>query len=162
MDKHPAGPRRKRALEAAIRVIDLIVYASVFAGGLYALLATPSAITESLAGYRWLIYLWTALLIGGGLVGFIGRLSRYWLVETPATIAAAFGISIYLIMLTPYLYRGLTVAIIFMMALVAMAFMVRRWLELQIFATEPGARWSTRFSQAIHRRTQNVVLRDGA
>jgi hypothetical protein len=159
MNNHPPAPPRRRALEAAIRIVDLVVYAGVFGGGAYVLLTAPSTLTESLQGYYWLIVVWSILLGGGGLIGFLGRLTRYWLVETPATIAAAFGIGSYLVVLSPYLLSSYAVAVLFIMALTAMAFMVRRWLELQIFATEPGTSWRTRLTLAANRRTQNTVNR---
>jgi len=129
--------RRQRILEAAVRVLDLIVYATVFVGGAYALATPPNTVVDSLEGYEWLVTIWAILLLVGGLVGFVGRLTRYWLVESPATIAAATGITIYVVVLAQYTFLSITAAVATTLAIVAGAFMVRRWMELQIFASEP-------------------------
>lgn len=159
MDKRPVDPKRRRRLEAGIRVIDLVVYGAVFLSGVYAVAAPPDTIGGALAGAEVLIVLWSALLLGGGLVGFVGRLTRYWLVETPATVASAFGIAIYLTVLGQYAFSSPTVTVATALFVVALGFMVRRWLELQIFSTEPGAHWRARLQEALHRRTRNVVYR---
>jgi hypothetical protein len=159
MEKHPASPRRRKVLEAVIRVVDLVVYGAVFLGGIYALTATPNSVVDELAGAEWLLGLWAALLLGGGLVGFLGRLTRYWLVENPGTVAAFFGIMIYFVVLGKFAFASVTSAVAVVLVLVAMAFMVRRWLELQIFGTDPDRDWRARVAAALHRRTANVVPR---
>lgn len=159
MDKRPVDPKRRRRLEGGIRAIDIVVYAAVFVSGVYALMAPPDTVHGVLNGFEGLIVLWSALLLGGGLVGFIGRLTRYWLIETPATVASAFGIAIYLAVLSQYALSSPTTTVAAALFVVALGFMIRRWLELQIFSTEPGRNWRTRLDDAIHRRTQNVVPR---
>lgn len=151
--------RRPRA-EAAIRVIDMLVYLLVFVGGAYALTAPPNSVVDSLEHFEWLIILWSSLLMGGGLVGLIGRFSRRWLLETPATIAAAAGISIYVVVLWQYTFTSLTAVIATVLAAVALAFMVRRTLELQIFATQPSAVSVRTIREAMRRRTQDVAARN--
>lgn len=155
---HAEHPRKRHALEHAVRITDLVVYAVVFLGGLYPLVTPQHLTTDNLLDYQQFIGVWASLLLAGGLVGFIGRLSRYWLVETPATVAAAFGIVIYLVILSQYLYT-VGAVLVFMLAIIAMAFLVRRWLELQILATEPGSTWRQRIQDVLSRRTTNVVPR---
>ena len=159
MDKHPATPRRRALYEAAIRVVDLVVYAAVFLGGIYALVATPNSVVDELAGAEWLLGVWAALLLGGGLVGFIGRLTRYWLVETPGTVGAFFGIMIYFVVLGKFAFASVTSSVAVVLVLAAMGFMIRRWFELQIFGTEPNAKWKVRLQLALARRTANAVSR---
>ncbi|WNO28736.1 membrane protein [Microbacterium phage FlameThrower] len=159
MDKYPVPPERRSRFEAAIRVVDMIVYAVAFAGGL-ALLAGPfNTVPDALDEYPGLIIFWAAFLIGGGLVGFIGRLSRYWMVENPATVAAAFGALIYAIILIPHAFENVIVALTLAFAIATLGFMVRRWFELQIFGSEPNAKWRRRLELALRRRTANAVAR---
>ncbi|WIC89446.1 membrane protein [Microbacterium phage BAjuniper] len=160
MDKHPVNPKRRRALEATIRVVDLFVYAIVFLGGVALVFLPFNAAVEQLRGYELLVVLWASFLLGGGLVGFAGRLSRYWMVETPATVAAAFGSAIYAVILGQYAFHSLAAFFTEVFVLGMLAFLVRRWLELQIFSTEPTPDWRTRLFLAWHRRTQNVVHRE--
>lgn len=159
MDKYPVSPRRRSRLEAAIRVVDLVVYAGAFLSGV-ALVMTPfNAVPDSLDDYPVLVALWSAFLLGGGLVGFVGRLTRFWMVENPATVAAGVGAAIYAVVLTPYALQNVFVALTLAFAIATLGFMVRRWLELQIFGSGPGARWRRRLELALQRRTANAVAR---
>lgn len=160
MDRYPVSPKRRRRFERAIRVIDLIVYAAVFFGGIAAVFVPPTSATDELLRTPLLIGVWALLLLGGGAVGFIGRLTRYWLVEGPATIAAFFGTAIYLILLFNLALQTVTSTLAAALVFVAMASLARRWLELQIFGTEPGAGWRRRLRNAATRRTSDVVNRD--
>ena len=159
MDKHPVPPARRSKLEAAIRVVDLIVYGMAFAGGVAIVAAPFNAVPDTLDNYPVLVALWSAFLLLGGLVGFVGRLSRYWMVENPATVAAGVGALIYAVVLAPYAFQNVFVALTLAFAIATMGFMVRRWLELQIFGSEPNAKWRRRLELALHRRTANVVMR---
>lgn len=161
VDRYPVAPARRRLYEAVIRIIDLIVYLAVFAGGVYALAFTPATVTEQLEQFPLLVVMWSALLMVGGLVGFIGRLTRHWMTEVPATVAAVFGILIYLVILGRFAFISITATVAAVLVLVAMFFMVRRWAELQIFSTEPGVLvFRERLALAIRRRTANVVAKD--
>lgn len=160
MDRHPVETARRRWFEAAIRVIDLIVYGAVFAGGIYALVGTPATIVDELQGADWLIWLWAFLLLAGGGSGFVGRLTRYWFVEVPATVLAFFGLLIYFVVLGRFTFTSITAAVATTCVLVAMGMMARRWAELQIFATDPDATdFKTRVADALRRRTTNFVHR---
>lgn len=158
MDRKPVPPRRRQLLESAIRVLDLFVYGLVFAGGV-ALTTLPfGQATNTLTDYKPLIALWAIFLLGGGLVGFAGRLTRYWMIENVGTVAAAFGVAIYSVVL--FQYSGKSLAALFTLAFVLAlgAAVTRRWVELQIFSSEPGD-WRHKLSEAWSRRTSNIVSR---
>jgi hypothetical protein len=158
VDRFPVPESRRRFYEAIIRLVDLFVYAAVFGGGVYALVFTPQTVTEQLEGFPLLVVMWSFLLMAGGLVGFVGRLVRHWMTEVPATVAAVFGIAIYLVILGRYAFSSITATVAVALIIVAMLFMVRRWAELQIFSTEPGASsFRDRAAAALRRRTADAV-----
>ncbi len=160
MDRHPIPPERRHRFEAVIRVIDLIVYAAVFIGGVYALIGTPATVADELRGAMWLVAVWAGLLCLGGLVGFVGRLSRFWMMEVPATVLAFFGILIYVVVLGRFAFTSITAAVAALLIVVAMGLVARRWAELQIFATDPDAHdFRSRMAEALRRRTQDFPRR---
>lgn len=160
MDRHPIPPERRRRFEAVIRIIDLIVYAAVFLGGVYALIGTPATVVDELKGAMWLVAVWSGLLCLGGAVGFIGRLTRFWMVEVPATVLAFFGILIYVVVLGRFAFTSITAAVAAMLIVVAMGLVARRWAELQIFATDPDRHdFRSRLAEALRRRTQDFPHR---
>lgn len=160
MDRYPVSEERRERFERLIRVIDMVAYATVFVGGVYAMFATPATVVDELRGAMWLVSIWSALLILGGGVGFIGRLSRFWMVEVPATALAFFGILIYFVVLGRFAFTSVTAAVAAALILVAMCVMVRRWAELQIFATDPAhTDFRARMADALRRRTQNFPRR---
>lgn len=160
MDRHPVETPRRRRFEAVIRIIDLIVYAAVFAGGIYAITGTPKTVVDELAGAELLIWLWAGLLLAGGVVGFVGRFTRYWFLEVPATVLGFAGILIYLVVLGRSAFSSVTAAVATTFVLVALGMLARRWAELQIFATDPDATdFRSRMADALRRRTSNFVHR---
>ncbi len=159
MERAPVPPRIRHRYEAIIRIIDLFVYLAVLVGGFYAVIGTPNSVVDELAGWEWVIGLWAALLILGGLAGFLGRLTRWWMVEVPATVLASFGILIYFIVLGRFAFTSITSAVAVTLVAVAMLVMARRYAELQIFASEPGTDFRTRAANALRRRTADFVRR---
>lgn len=159
MDRRPIPENIRHRYEATIRILDLIAYTVVFVGGVYALIGTPNTVVDELAGWEWVIGLWAALLLIGGLAGFLGRLTRWWMVEVPATVLAAFGILIYFIVLGRFATASITSAVAVTMVCVAMIVMARRYAELQIFASEPNTDFRTRAAEALRRRTADFVRR---
>ncbi|QIN93681.1 hypothetical protein QDW23_gp22 [Microbacterium phage Stromboli] len=158
MKDHPAPPRKKRAYEAAIRYVDLFVYAVVFLGGV-ALTTLPfGQATSILKGYEILVVLWAMFLLGGGLLGFLGRLTRYWMVENSATVASAFGAAIYIVVLGRFAFDSIAALFTWTFVILAFCLLVRRWLELQIFGSEPGD-WRHRLALALSRKTSDIVDR---
>lgn len=160
MDRRPVEVSRRLRYEAFIRILDLIAYAAVIAGGCFAVIGTPGTIAAELAGFEWLVYLWASLMLGGGAAGFLGRLLRYWFPEAPATWLGFFGWLIYFVVLGRHAFTSIGAAVATCAVLVAMVLLVRRWAELQIFATDPDAHdLRTRVADALRRRTQNFVPR---
>ena len=158
MKDHPAPPRKKRVYEAAIRYVDLLVYAVVFMGGV-ALTTLPfGQATSILKGYELLVVVWAIFLLGGGLLGFLGRLTRYWMVENSATIASAFGALIYVVVLGHFAFESVTTLFTWTFIILAFGLLVRRWLELQIFGPEPGD-WRHKLAMALARKTTDTVDR---
>lgn len=161
MDKAPVAPEKRRVLEALIRITDLVIYAAVAVGGVFAFIAPPPTVQSELVGWEWLIPVWGAMLVVGGLGGFAGRLSRYWIVEVPALPFAGIGIGVYFLVLgtTATVTPFTTVAA--MIILAAMLNVLRRYLELQIFASEPDDQHiRARVAAMLRRRTRDVVRRD--
>lgn len=159
MDRYPISDRTRRRWEAVIRVIDVIAYAAVFIGGVYALVGTPNSVVDELRDWDWVIVLWAALLLIGGGVGLVGRLSRRWMIEVPATVLACFGILIYFVVLGRFAFSSITSAVAVALTLVAMLVMMRRYAELQIFSTEPNGDFRARAAAALRRRTADFVHR---
>lgn len=160
MDREPVPTERRERFEAIIRVIDLIVYAAVLIGGVYAFIGTPATVVDELQGALWLVFVWSGLLCVGGLAGFVGRLTRYWMVEVPATVLAFFGILIYLVVLGRYAFESITAAVAALLIVVSMGLVARRWAELQIFATDPDRHdFRSRMVEALRRRTQDFPRR---
>lgn len=160
MDKYPVTPERRRRFEVFIRMLDLIAYAAVFVVGVYALIATPTTILTELEGSLWLVVVWAGLLCTGGLIGFIGRLTRYWMLEMPSTVLAFAGILIYFVVLGRLAFTSVTATVAATLILVAMLLVARRWAELQIFATDPDHHdLKSRLAEAIRRRTHDFPHR---
>lgn len=148
----------RRAKEAAIRVIDMVVYLFALASGVFALTVPPETIQDWLAGWGWVAVLWGVLLVVAGALGFIGRLTRIWVIEAPGTIAAVFGQSIYLLVLGAAGFSSATVWVALCMIAGAMLALVRRYIELQIFTTDPEVKsLPGRLAAALRRRTGNVA-----
>lgn len=159
MDRRPVPPEVRHRYERVIRWIDLITYLLVVGGGVYALVATPNSIVDELVGWEWVIGLWAGMLLLGGSAGFLGRITRRWMVEVPATVLSAFGILIYFVVLGRFAFASITSAVAVALVGVAMLVMARRYAELQIFASEPGTDFRTRAAEALHRRTADFVRR---
>ena len=160
MDRYPIPDEKRRRLESLIRIIDMIIYLAIVAGGVYALFFTPTTVVTELAGWDWLIGVWSTLLLVGGVLGFVGRLSRYWVLEVPAAPAGVFGILIYLVILGRTAFVSITAAVATTLVLVAMLVLIRRYVELQIFASDPSHKdFQSRVADMLRRRTQNVAPR---
>jgi hypothetical protein len=81
----PRTSERRRVKEAWIRVVDMVVYLFALAGGVFALLVPPNTIKTQLEGWEWLAIAWGCMLVIAGAFGFIGRLTRIWLIEAPGS-----------------------------------------------------------------------------
>lgn len=161
MDRIPVPPEKRRILEGLIRVTDLLIYATVIAGGVFALVFTPSSVRTELTGWEWMIPIWGGMLLAGGIGGFVGRLSRYWIIEVPALPLAAVGIGTYFLVLGSTAFSSPLAAVAATFVLVALLMMVRRYLELQIFASEPDDQdIRARVFAILRRRTRDIVPRN--
>lgn len=159
-ERYPVPENKRRILEAGIRLIDIIIYVAIFVGGCFAAFATPTSVQTELSGWRWLIPLWVGFLIVGGLMGAIGRITRIWILEPPADVAAVVGIAMYFVMLGKSAFDSWLAVLATMLVLVAALMMLRRYLELQIFGTDPSNRsFAERFADALRRRTGDVPPR---
>jgi hypothetical protein len=161
VQKFPIDPDRRRHLEAAIRIIDIIIYFAVLVGGCYALWSTPTSVATELAGWEWLVPIWAGFLLIGGGLGVVGRVTRIWVLEPPADVAAIIGIIIYFIILGKTLTTSVTAAVAAALVFCAMLLMLRRYVELQIFGTDPDNKeFSDRIAEMLRRRTTNVAPRE--
>jgi hypothetical protein len=154
----PRTNERRRAKEATIRVIDLVVYVFAFAGGVFALTVTPDSIRRQLEGFEWIGIAWGVLLVVAGTLGFTGRLTRFWLPEVVGAVFAITGELIYLVILGATAFTSATAWVAISMITGAMLALVRRYIELQIFTTDPEVQsLAERLEAALRRRTTNVA-----
>lgn len=160
MDNFPVEPKRRKIVNTGIRVIDIIIYLVVFAGGVYALWFTPKTVTQELHGWEWLIPWWSAFLLVGGLLGFVGRLTTIWILEPAAGVAASVGILIYLVVLTSTAFTSITSAVAACLVFVALLAINRRYFELQLFGSDPSRTdFKSRFADSLARRTRTIPPR---
>lgn len=156
----PRTDEKTRALEAAIRVIDLIAYAFAIAGGIFALLVPPTTIQVQLSGFSWVAISWGVLLLVSGCTGFFGRMSRLWIIEVPGTVGAIAGELVYLIVLGATAWQSTTAWVALCLIAGATLALIRRYIELQIFTTDPGVKTlAERWIAARKRRTSNIAGR---
>lgn len=161
MERFPVPPEKRRVLEALIRMIDIIAYFIVFLGGFVALFFTPDSVQRELEGWEWLVPIWAGFLLVGGGMGMAGRISRVWILEPPACVAAIFGTTIYFVVLGNTLFQSITVGVATALILYAVLMMGRRYIELQIFGTDPNITgFSDRVVEALRRRTANFAPRE--
>jgi len=154
----PRTNESRRAKEAAIRVIDLVVYLFAAAAGVFALTVTPDSIRHQLAGFEWIGVGWGILLVLAGSLAFVGRLTRYWLPEVVGAVFAITGEVVYLIVLGATAFTSVTAWVAICMIVGAMLAMVRRYVELQIFTTDPEVKTlPERLEAMLQRRTSNVA-----
>lgn len=154
----PRTNERRRAKEATIRVIDLIVYAFVLGGGLFALLVPPDSVRQQLEGFQWLQIFWSVLLISAGTLGFTGRFTRYWVVELPGAVMAIAGEVIYIVVLGATAFASATAWVALCVIAGATLALFRRYIELQIFTTDPEVKTLAQRLEAImSRRTGDTA-----
>jgi hypothetical protein len=160
MERYPVAPKKRKRIEMSIRLIDLIIYAAVFASGIYAAVFTPVTVARELKGWEWLVFVWAGFLLIGGLVGFVGRASTIWLLEPAACFASATGMIIYAVVLGRTAFDTLTTTVAMLLVIVALLGVVRRYAELQLFGSNPDHRDpKSRFKDAWERRIPNVPSR---
>lgn len=149
---------RRKFKEALIRLVDMAAYLAVFLGGIGAFLSTPSTVKSALYGFPWLISIWGTLLLLGGALGFIGRLTRIWVIEIPGASAGFFGSAMYFVILGLAALRLPTAIVAVALVACMMCLLGRRYIELQILTSEPGhVKFSQKVRAVLRRRTTNTV-----
>jgi hypothetical protein len=156
----PTLNERRKFKEALIRIIDLIAYAAVFLGGIGAFLSTPPTVKSALHQFPALIIIWGVLLLVGGSLGFIGRLTRIWVIEIPGASAGFFGSAMYFVILGLAALRLPAAVVAVSLVACMMALLWRRYVELQILTSEPGdVNFIGKLRSMLRRRTTNTVSR---
>ncbi|OJX72839.1 hypothetical protein [Leifsonia sp. 71-9] len=149
---------RRKFKEALIRYVDMAAYLAVFLGGVGAFLSTPQTVKSALYGFPWLIAIWGSLLLIGGALGFVGRLTRIWVIEIPGASAGFFGSAMYFVILGLAALRLPTAIVAVALVACMMALLGRRYIELQILTSEPGhVRFREKVRQILQRRTADTV-----
>lgn len=160
MDSIPISPKKRKRIEFGIRLIDIACYVIIFCGGLAAMFFTPNTIIDELVGYEWIIPYWAAMLLIGGLLGFVARLSTIWIMEPAADIISMFGITIYFVVLGKTAFDSFTAILASCLILVALLGVIRRYLELQLFGSNPDDKTlQARLHAALVRRIPDVPPR---
>lgn len=155
----PQVSQRNRRWELLIWIIDLASYAFLGASGVIALFFTSDFVLKEV---KWTaaIVVWGCLLLGGGIAGFLGRLTRRWWVELLGNVAAASGAAVYVIIIVSAIITNGSTMVLLAFVLVAFLMMLRRYAELQIFTSDPGlGTFTSRVLFLLRRRTENVVRR---
>jgi hypothetical protein len=148
--------RRRAVLEVMLRVIDVAVGLLAFAGGIFALVATPPSVIREV---QWppLVWVWGGLLIVGGFGIMGGRITGVWLAETSGISAAAFGMLIYLVVVSSAIKSELGIVVAATIIGIALLLMLRRYIELQEFTAEWGRlTFSERMRRALAARTNRT------
>jgi len=147
--------------ERLIWVIDMGSYLFLGIAGWGVAFQPSGYVLTTLDGITWIVWLWASILFLGGLVAFIGRLTKVWAVEIVANVLAAWGAVLYVVILIPALASGGSVPLA-AIVLIAWGAMARRYAELIIFTNEPREQltWSDRLMRALRRRTKYTVPRE--
>lgn len=152
--------RRKEILEGLLRAIDVTVGMLAMVAGIFALAATPPTILREVTIPQ-LVWLWGGLLIVGGFAAALGRIIGLWIFETSGIAAMAFGTAIYAVVLSQVIHDELGVIVAAALITIALLLMARRYVQLQIFTSEPDERgWLSRVVTVLTRRTppESVAL----
>lgn len=154
----PSINGRRLRWERSIWIVDMLSYIVLGVSGYVALFNTSDFVLKEVRS-REAIILWGVLLLGGGIAGFFGRLTRRWGIEVVGNIGAMSGGAIYIIIICAAVASGSSMVLLGFVTAATLA-MYRRYSELQIFTSEPGlTTFSDRVQSLLQRRTTNVVKR---
>lgn len=156
----PKLSQRRIWWERLIWFVDMVSYIALGVAGVTTAVQASSYVRETVQ-IPWVILLWAILIGVGGVVGFIGRLSRIWAIEIGANVLAAWGAFLYALILLPAVAAGSSVAAL-AIVLVGWGAMVRRYAELRIFTSDPRSATpftARRLEEVLRRRTKNTVPR---
>lgn len=160
METFPVEPKKRLRIEMGIRLMDIFAYTVIFIGGVAAMFFTPNSIINELVGYEWLIPYWALMLLVGGGLGFFARVSTIWIMEPAADVISMFGIVIYFFVLGKTAFSSLTAVLASCLIMVSLLFVIRRYLELQLFGSNPDHRdFRSKLRDALMRRIPNVPPR---
>lgn len=154
----PRLNQRRLWWERGLWVIDLIAYTVVGVSGVLALGNVSDYVLDTLLGWTWLIRLFAWLMVAG-IVALLGRATRVWALEYVGNVAAGWGAFVYAVVLWPGAASGQATFAAFGMTAVATLFLIRRYVELKIFTSEPGDADRGWWRTVLGRRTKNVVPR---
>lgn len=157
-EQTPPNSRRRAVLDALLKAIDVTVGLVALVAGVFALAAVPPSIVREVS-LPFLVILWGVLLIVGGFSSALGRLTGIWLLETAGIMGAASGTLIYLVVVSTAIRDELGVVVAVCLILIALLAMTRRYVELQIFLSEPDGRGLLARLQSILRIRTASTLR---
>lgn len=151
--------RRRLMWERFIWVIDMAAYLLIAYAGYNAAFEPSVYVIETVQNFG-AIGLWGVLMLVGGAVSFIGRLSKVWAIEYACNVFAAWGVGLYAVILIPSVLEGGS-KVLLALVLAAWLLVLRRYAELRIFTSEPGLdTFRKRLDAALRRRTQLAVQRE--
>ncbi|ROS52917.1 hypothetical protein [Frigoribacterium sp. PhB24] len=153
----PKLNERRLRWERTIWIIDLVAYAVMAINGASALWFTSPFVQDEIR-LPGVIILWGALMLAGGLGGFVGRLVGWWALEVLLNVSAWSGAVCYAIIVLSAVVGGTSLVLLGMVVLAFLG-MFRRYCELQIFTSEPGLTTFTEKVRSLLRRRTGYVVR---
>lgn len=155
----PTDPilRARIRKERLIRWVDVVTYFCVMVSGALTLIQPPASVASALDP-GWVVS-WAVLLLVSGLFGFVGRLTRYWAIEAPGAAAGATGAALYVFVLIISTIDGqITGAVASTFVACMSLLMLRRYVELQLFTTDPGDQsYLDRLRRLLKRKTKDSI-----
>lgn len=136
---HAQNTRRRAFAAHAIKIIDVAIGLACIVAGIFAIVATPPTVIKAI-NLDGLVFMWGALLVAGGFLSALGRITGVWILETVGIASAGTGALIYLVVISAALHDHNSVITALCLILISLLGMVRRYIELQIFLSEPGDR----------------------
>jgi hypothetical protein len=152
-ETHAAARRRRARLEALLKSVDVGVAVVAIAAGIFAVAATPPSIVREVS-VPFLVWFWGLTLMVGGIAAGAGRISGIWILETSGIMSMATGTFMYLAVVSTALRKEPGVAVPLGLIVIALLAMLRRYVELQLFLSDPDDKgfWS-RVNELVHQRT---------
>lgn len=143
----------RRAKERVLQVIDISVGLVVMVSGLFALFATPLSVLQEVQVF-WLVWLWGGLLVFGGFLTALGRLTGIWILETTGLGQSIFGVAIYAVVVSALIANAIGVVVAVALIGAALLMLIRRYVELSLFLNVGAPRGVLgRLDAAMRRRT---------
>jgi len=151
--------RRRRAKERVIWLTDLVVYAVLIGNGVLIVFFTSDFINERVK-WEWAIVLWGLSMSFSGVLGFTGRLLRYWTIEMPGAVLALVSAVVYCAVIGSAVSTGSSLVLLGYV-IVALCKLIHRYIELRILVSEPGTEpFAERLAKLLRLRTDLTVERE--